>query len=132
MPAERTLVEFPLTAAGRRRRPRRRRLRRGGGAAASAPPATLEPDGGLWVWKSPTLTGIDRGTRVKVWTAPPSGPRSRQIWAPELHFLRGRWYLYYTASDGVDANHRHYVLESVTSRTRRVRIRDRGARELRL
>jgi GH43 family beta-xylosidase len=76
--------------------------------------ATLEPEGGLWVWKSATMTGIDRGTKVKVWSAPLEGPRSRQIWAPELHFLRGRWYLYYTASDGIDANHRHYVLESVT------------------
>jgi GH43 family beta-xylosidase len=75
--------------------------------------ATLEPEGGLWVWKSASLTGIDRGTKVRVWAAPAEGPRSRQIWAPELHFLRGRWYLYYTASDGVDANHRHYVLESM-------------------
>jgi GH43 family beta-xylosidase len=71
--------------------------------------ATLDPDGGLWVWKSRTLTGIDKGRKVKVWTAPPSGPQSRQIWAPELHRLRGRWYLYYTASDGEDRNHRHYV-----------------------
>src|SRR5437763_1267759 len=77
--------------------------------------ATLDPEGGLWVWKSPSLTEIDRGTKVKVWTAPPEGPQSRQIWAPELHFLRGKWYLYYTASDGVDRNHRHYVLESVTA-----------------
>jgi GH43 family beta-xylosidase len=77
------------------------------------------------VWKSPTLTGIDRGSKVKVWTAPPEGPRSRQIWAPELHFLRDRWYLYTTASDGVDANHRHYVLESVTSDPQG-EYRDRG------
>jgi GH43 family beta-xylosidase len=76
--------------------------------------ATLEPEGGLWVWKARTLTGIDQGAKVKVWTAPPTGPQSRQIWAPELHFLMGRWYLYYTASDGEDRNHRHYVLESVT------------------
>jgi GH43 family beta-xylosidase len=76
--------------------------------------ATLEPEGGLWVWRSPTLTGLDRGEKVRVWKAPASGPQSRQIWAPELHFLRGRWYLYYTASDGVDASHRHYVLAAKT------------------
>jgi GH43 family beta-xylosidase len=74
--------------------------------------ATLEPEGGLWVWKSKTLTGLDQGEKVKVWDAPASGLRSSQIWAPELHFLQGKWYLYYTASDGVDANHRHYVLEA--------------------
>ena len=74
--------------------------------------ATLDPEGGLWIWKSRTLTGIDKGEKVKVWAAPKTGPQSRQIWAPELYFLQGRWYLYYTASDGTDANHRHYVLEA--------------------
>lgn len=76
--------------------------------------ATLEPEGGLWVWRSRTLTGLDGGKKARVWQAPATGPRSRQIWAPELHFLRGRWYLYYTASDGVDAHHRHYVLRALT------------------
>ena len=77
--------------------------------------ATFAPEGGLWVWKSRTLTGLDSARKVQVWTAPATGPQSRQIWAPELHFLRGRWYLYYTASDGEDRHHRHYVLESKTS-----------------
>lgn len=76
--------------------------------------ATLAPDAGLWVWKSSTLSGLDSGRKVQVWAAPPSGAMSRQIWAPELHFLDGKWYLYFTASDGVDANHRHYVLEAAT------------------
>jgi GH43 family beta-xylosidase len=76
--------------------------------------ATLDPERGLWVWKSRTLTDIDHGRKVKVWEAPTAGPQSRQIWAPELHFLHGKWYLYYTASDGTDANHRHYVLEAAT------------------
>jgi GH43 family beta-xylosidase len=77
---------------------------------------TLEPDGGLWIWKSKTLTGLNNAEKVKVWTAPTSGLRSRMIWAPELHHLSGpngkRWYLYYSASDQNDANHRHYVLEA--------------------
>lgn len=77
--------------------------------------ATLQPEGGLWVWRSPTLTGLDSGEKVRVWTAPDSGPLSSQIWAPELHHLDGRWYLYFTASDGEDRNHRHYVLEAETN-----------------
>jgi len=42
----------------------------------------------------------------------PSGPsaRTRQLWAPELHDIDGRWYVYFTASDGRAANHRMYVL----------------------
>lgn len=72
------------------------------------------PPGGLWIWKSRTLTQMESAERVKVWTAPKDGPQSRQIWAPELHRINGRWYLYYTASDGNDRNHRHYVLEAET------------------
>lgn len=66
----------------------------------------------LRVWKSPTLAGFERGQKVTVWTAPSSGPQSAQVWAPEMHHVKNRWYLYYTASDGIDSHHRHYVLES--------------------
>lgn len=76
--------------------------------------ATLDENAGLWVWKSATLTGLDSGEKVQVWAAPAAGAMSAQIWAPELHFLQGRWYLYFTASDGTDAHHRHYVLEAET------------------
>ncbi len=74
--------------------------------------ATLDPSGGVWVWQSRTLAGLDEGKKVKVYDAPATGMRSRQIWAPELHRLDDRWYVYFTASDGVDENHRLYVLES--------------------
>lgn len=73
--------------------------------------ATLEPNGGIWVWKSRTLAGLDSAVKMKIHT-PDEKIRSKQIWAPELHFINNRWYLYYTASDGVDENHRLYVLES--------------------
>ena len=76
--------------------------------------ATFASSEGLWVWKSRTLTDWTSAEKKRVWTAPEAGPMSRQIWAPELHRLRGRWYLYFTASDGEDQNHRHYVLEAVT------------------
>lgn len=73
--------------------------------------ATLDPEGGIWIWKSRTLAGLDSGIKVKVHT-PNVKERAKQIWAPELHFINNRWYIYYTASDGVDENHRLYVLES--------------------
>ena len=64
------------------------------------------------IWKSATITDIDRGTKVTVWRAPASGPQCCNIWAPELHFINGRWYIYYAADNGNDINHRMYVLES--------------------
>lgn len=74
--------------------------------------ATFDPEGGLWVYRSRRLSDWREAERHKVWTPEPGGPRSKMIWAPELHHLDGRWYLYFTASDGIDAHHRHYVLEA--------------------
>lgn len=39
-------------------------------------------------------------------------PDERQVWAPELHFINGLWYIYYAASDGDNKNHRTYVLQA--------------------
>jgi GH43 family beta-xylosidase len=36
---------------------------------------------------------------------------SSEIWAPELHQINGKWYIYVAADDGNNANHRMYVLE---------------------
>lgn len=74
--------------------------------------ATLDPDGGIWLWKTRSLATLDSSEKIKVHTSPATGARSKQIWAPELHRIGSRWYIYYTASDGTDENHRTYVLES--------------------
>lgn len=47
-----------------------------------------------------------------VWTAPETGPLSRELWAPEIHFIDGRFYIYFAADDGQNKNHRTYVLVS--------------------
>jgi len=50
---------------------------------------------------------------MKVVFEPPAGTAySRRLWAPELQHVRGRWYIYFAASDGPDANHRMYALEA--------------------
>lgn len=77
--------------------------------------ATLDPEGGIWLWRSPTLSGLDKGEKKKIYESPKTGLRSKQIWAPELHYFDNRWYFYFTASDGTDENHRIYVLESRTA-----------------
>lgn len=64
---------------------------------------------GVEVWKSPTL--IHRGERRIVWHPPRFAWNSRQVWAPELHRIENRWYIYYAASDGYNSNHRMGVLE---------------------
>ena len=54
----------------------------------------------------------ERHTETLVWA--PSGPTAhlRQLWAPELHHLEGRWYLYFSAGDGRAGSHRNYALVS--------------------
>jgi len=55
------------------------------------------------------LDHMDRNSETVIWTPKGAGP-GRQLWAPELHHLEGRWYLYFAASDGKIANHRSHVL----------------------
>jgi GH43 family beta-xylosidase len=69
-----------------------------------------DTDRGVAIWCSDSL--ISLGKRHIVWRAPATGPYSKEIWAPELHFLDGRWYIYVAASDGNNATHRLIVLES--------------------
>jgi GH43 family beta-xylosidase len=64
------------------------------------------------IWKSDSL--VERGECRTVWSPPRRGWNRAQVWAPELHYLRGRWYIYYAASDGRNANHRMGVLEAAT------------------
>jgi GH43 family beta-xylosidase len=68
------------------------------------------------VWtirKSPTLAGLATAPSVVVWSDP-TAARCCNFWAPELHFLNGRWYLYYTAGAGGSnyGSQRLHVLES--------------------
>jgi GH43 family beta-xylosidase len=69
----------------------------------------------LQIWKTPDITQLRSATARVVWHAPPSGADSASIWAPELHRLKGKWFLYYTAVDRAhndDAHRRQFVLEN--------------------
>lgn len=70
--------------------------------------------GGIYVKASPRLTELEKGSWARVWTPPANQPYSKELWAPELHYLRGKWYIYVAADDGDNANHRMYVLEGTT------------------
>lgn len=56
------------------------------------------------------LDRMDRNTETVIWA--PSGPtgHGRQVWAPELHHIGAKWFVYFSASDGRTANHRTYAL----------------------
>ena len=71
-----------------------------------------ENDRGVAVYRSDRLHA--RGEKQVVWCAPQAGPNSREVWAPELHRLDGRWYVYVTAANGRNETHRMIVLEAVS------------------
>ena len=39
---------------------------------------------------------------------------SKELWAPEVMYLQGKWYAYFAADDGDNNHHRMYVLENAS------------------
>ncbi|MBV9489078.1 MAG: glycoside hydrolase family 43 protein, partial [Verrucomicrobia bacterium] len=66
----------------------------------------------LSVRRSADLFTLYREPATVVWQVPARGPCSRHVWAPELHFLNSRWFIYFAADDGRNRNHRTWVLEA--------------------
>jgi GH43 family beta-xylosidase len=69
----------------------------------------------LTIWKTPTLANLRGAERKVVWIPPASGPYSHELWAPELHFLQGKWYIYFAADDGTNDTHRIWVVENASA-----------------
>ena len=67
---------------------------------------------GIKLWKTRAMSQLKDAPSKVVWRPPASGPNSHDIWAPELHFFRGKWYLYYAADAGTNTSHRMWVLEN--------------------
>ncbi|HLI76450.1 MAG TPA: family 43 glycosylhydrolase, partial [Acidobacteriaceae bacterium] len=86
----------------------------------------------LTIWATPDITDLRHARRRVVWTPPPDGPYSKEIWAPELHRFDDRWYLYFTADAGSNESHRIWVLENPSEDplegtwTMKGQIKDRG------
>ena len=68
-------------------------------------------DNAIGVARALRLQDIGRAPMVVVWRPPATTGYSEQVWAPELQCVRGRWVIYFAASDGHNHNHRMYALE---------------------
>jgi len=66
----------------------------------------------LELWKTKNIAFLKDAAHKTIWTPPAAGPFSRDIWAPEIHFLRGKWYVYFAADGGDNQYHRIYALEN--------------------
>lgn len=62
--------------------------------------------------KSETLYGLANAEEVTIWRKHDKGIMSCHIWAPEIHYLDNKWYIYFAAGDIDDIwAIRPYVLE---------------------
>ncbi|MEO6722535.1 MAG: glycoside hydrolase family 43 protein [Ferruginibacter sp.] len=66
----------------------------------------------ITIWKTKTIAGLDTAEKKVVFTPPKTGPYSKEIWAPEIHFLNSKWYIYFAADSGNNISHRIWVLEN--------------------
>lgn len=62
--------------------------------------------------RAASLAGLAETPPVVIWRKPASGPASHHIWAPELHRIDGKWYVYVAGGRADDIwAIRMYVLE---------------------
>lgn len=66
----------------------------------------------ITLWKTKNMGDLKDAEKKVVWTPPPGEPYSKELWAPEIHFLEGKWYVYFAADSGNNFGHRLYVLEN--------------------
>lgn len=61
-----------------------------------------------------TLAGLKTAREKQVWAPPANQAYSKNLWAPELHYLQGKWYIYFSAGYGSEdySDQRVWVLES--------------------
>ncbi|CAF3657472.1 unnamed protein product [Rotaria socialis] len=79
--------------------------------------STRTTGGDVRIWRSRTFTSMDAGESRVVWRSSNSGPACRDIWAPEIHFLKSSWYIYFAATtcDSKNENHRMFVIENTNA-----------------
>ena len=62
--------------------------------------------------RADTLQGLADAEEKTLWTKHESGEMSQHIWAPELHYLDGKWYIYFAAGERDDIwKIRPFILE---------------------
>ena len=66
----------------------------------------------LVLWKTKNMADLKNAVKKTIWTPPLNTSYSKELWAPELHFIDNKWYMYFAADDGSNNNHRIYVLEN--------------------
>jgi GH43 family beta-xylosidase len=62
------------------------------------------------IWRTTDLSTLKTAESKTIFIPPPNTVYSKQLWAPEIHFINNKWYVYFAADNGNNNNHRLYVL----------------------
>jgi len=62
--------------------------------------------------RAKSIKELQKAETFNIWQKHETGPMSQHVWAPEIHYLDGKWYIYFAASEVDDIwKLRPYVLE---------------------
>jgi len=72
---------------------------------------------GIELRRATTIAGLAAAKTVMVWKKPESGSYSDLVWAPEIHFNQGAWYVYFAAAPSREIKddlfqHRMYAIST--------------------
>lgn len=67
--------------------------------------------------RAKSLNNLQEAETKVIWKAHETGNMSELIWAPEIHYIDGSWYIYFAASNHIEIrdeknHHRMFVLEN--------------------
>ncbi|GAA3102441.1 hypothetical protein GCM10020001_019370 [Nonomuraea salmonea] len=66
--------------------------------------------------RATTIQGLAGAPETVIWRRHTTGEMGAHIWAPEIHFINGKWYVYFAAGRADDVwRIRMYVLESAAA-----------------
>ncbi|KAL2261341.1 hypothetical protein VTK26DRAFT_4360 [Humicola hyalothermophila] len=77
--------------------------------------ATVPAFDRIVIRRAQTIQGLAAAAETTIWRRKASGVGSGQVWAPELHFIDGRWYVYVALGVANEWRIRAFVLEGTGS-----------------
>ena len=80
--------------------------------------ATVPEYDRLELRRAKTIAGLASAEPKVIWRKHVTGPMGSHIWAPELHFIDGKWFIYFAAGGAEKENVWHiriYVLENAAA-----------------
>lgn len=76
--------------------------------------ASLPEYNGIALRKAESLDALCDAEEVMIWKKHDHGPMSYHVWAPELHYINQKWYIYFASGEVENIwNIRPYVLECI-------------------